>query len=249
MRVGTTTGRRRDGGGAQPVAGDGLARNVTVLAAAGVVTPRRRPLEPERVADALLTRLAEWVPVPSWLVTTTDEHGDLRSMASRGHLGGLSWATPQAVIVLDAAGMTAGFQQLPQDITALAVVDGKLAVGLATGQVVASVLQNSTMGNARVENCVVQAVRRWEFPKPLGGGIVIVTYPFAFTPVCEEEARDLQENREAFESAETDVVLVSFVFGSRLPAHGLLVRLLRLVAAGRHREPERAGLRGGRQRR
>ena len=41
-------------------------------------------LEPERVADALLTRLAEWVPVPSWLVTTTDEHGDLRPMASRG---------------------------------------------------------------------------------------------------------------------------------------------------------------------
>ena len=28
----------------------------------------------------------------------------IRSMASRGHLGGLSWATPQAVIVLDAAG-------------------------------------------------------------------------------------------------------------------------------------------------
>jgi TonB family protein len=52
----------------------------------------------------------------------------------------------------------------------------------ATGQVVTSVLQNSTMGNLRVENCVVQAVRRWEFPKPLGGGIVIVTYPFAFTP-------------------------------------------------------------------
>ena len=28
----------------------------------------------------------------------------IRSMASRGHLGGLSWATPQAVLVLDAAG-------------------------------------------------------------------------------------------------------------------------------------------------
>jgi TonB family protein len=52
----------------------------------------------------------------------------------------------------------------------------------ASGQVVASVLQNSTMGNARVENCTVQAVRRWEFPKPLGGGIVIVSYPFVLTP-------------------------------------------------------------------
>src|SRR3954449_12276491 len=28
----------------------------------------------------------------------------IRSMASRGHLGGLSWATPQAIRVLDAAG-------------------------------------------------------------------------------------------------------------------------------------------------
>jgi hypothetical protein len=26
----------------------------------------------------------------------------------------------------------------------------------------------------------VQAVRRWEFPKPMGGGIVIVSYPFVF---------------------------------------------------------------------
>jgi hypothetical protein len=37
------------------------------------------------------------------------------------------------------------------------------------------------MGNIRVENCVVQSVRRWEFPKPMGGGIVIVSYPFNFT--------------------------------------------------------------------
>jgi mycoredoxin-dependent peroxiredoxin len=39
--------------------------------------------------------------------------------------------------------------------------------------------------------------------------VLLVFHPFAFTPVCEEEARDLEENREAFESAETDVVLVS----------------------------------------
>jgi LAO/AO transport system kinase len=34
----------------------------------------------------------------------TDRGVFLRSMASRGHLGGLAWATPQAVRVLDAAG-------------------------------------------------------------------------------------------------------------------------------------------------
>ena len=34
----------------------------------------------------------------------TDPGVFIRSMASRGHLGGLSWATPQAIRVLDAAG-------------------------------------------------------------------------------------------------------------------------------------------------
>jgi pSer/pThr/pTyr-binding forkhead associated (FHA) protein len=48
------------------------------------------------------------------------------------------------------------------------------------GQVIASVLQSSTMNNLRVESCVVQAVRRWEFPRPEGGGLVIVSYPFNF---------------------------------------------------------------------
>ena len=39
--------------------------------------------------------------------------------------------------------------------------------------------------------------------------VLLVFHPFAFTPICAEEALDLQENRAAFESAQTDVVLVS----------------------------------------
>jgi peroxiredoxin len=39
--------------------------------------------------------------------------------------------------------------------------------------------------------------------------VLLVFHPFAFTPICEEEARDLQENLPAFESADTEVVLVS----------------------------------------
>lgn len=39
--------------------------------------------------------------------------------------------------------------------------------------------------------------------------VLLVFHPFAFTPVCEEEARDLQENLDAFEDAETEVILVS----------------------------------------
>jgi TonB family protein len=52
----------------------------------------------------------------------------------------------------------------------------------ASGQVVASGLQNSTLGNHQVDRCIVEAVRRWDFPRPLDGSIVIVSYPFVLTP-------------------------------------------------------------------
>lgn len=48
------------------------------------------------------------------------------------------------------------------------------------GQVVLSRVQSSTLASAPVERCVAKAVRRWSFPKPAGGGIVIVSYPFSF---------------------------------------------------------------------
>jgi peroxiredoxin len=39
--------------------------------------------------------------------------------------------------------------------------------------------------------------------------VLLVFHPFAFTAVCEEEARDLQENLESFRNANTEVVFVS----------------------------------------
>jgi mycoredoxin-dependent peroxiredoxin len=39
--------------------------------------------------------------------------------------------------------------------------------------------------------------------------VLLVFHPFAFTPVCAEEALDLQANLESFRSAETEVVFVS----------------------------------------
>ena len=56
----------------------------------------------------------------------TDSGVFIRSMASRGHLGGLSWATPQALRVLDAAGCevilveTVGVGQAEVEIASLA---------------------------------------------------------------------------------------------------------------------------------
>ncbi|HLG08229.1 MAG TPA: redoxin domain-containing protein [Gaiellaceae bacterium] len=39
--------------------------------------------------------------------------------------------------------------------------------------------------------------------------VLLVFHPFAFTAVCEEEARDLQANLESFRNAQTEIVFVS----------------------------------------
>jgi LAO/AO transport system kinase len=57
---------------------------------------------------------------------STDQGVFIRSMASRGHLGGLSWTTPQALRILDAAGFevilveTVGVGQAEVEIASLA---------------------------------------------------------------------------------------------------------------------------------
>lgn len=70
----------------------------------------------------------------------TDSEVYIRSMATRGHLGGLAWATPQALRVLDAAGCdvvlieTVGVGQSEVEVAALAdTTVVLLAPGLGDG--------------------------------------------------------------------------------------------------------------------
>ena len=51
-----------------------------------------------------------------------------------------------------------------------------------TGKVPVAVIAESTLPDRTVANCVAKAVKRWEFPKPSGGGNVVVTYPFVLQP-------------------------------------------------------------------
>jgi TonB family protein len=68
-------------------------------------------------------------------------------------------------------------------------LDGRMVVQFTiagTGNVLASVVQSSTLRSPAVEMCVVNAVKRWEFPSPEGRGLAIVSYPFQFTrPTAE----------------------------------------------------------------
>ena len=52
----------------------------------------------------------------------------------------------------------------------------------AGGEVSAAEVKSSTLNDAEVERCVVDRFRTMMFPKPQGGGIVIVSYPFVFAP-------------------------------------------------------------------
>lgn len=60
---------------------------------------------------------------------------------------------------------------------------GKISVYFTiapTGSVASAKVRETTMGSKNVESCVLKVMRSLKFPKPRGGGIVVVTYPFVF---------------------------------------------------------------------
>lgn len=50
------------------------------------------------------------------------------------------------------------------------------------GTVSSAVVKSTTLNHADTESCVTGHFARMQFPAPRGGGIVIVSYPFAFAP-------------------------------------------------------------------
>ena len=51
-----------------------------------------------------------------------------------------------------------------------------------TGKISSAKVQTHLTKNKAVGDCIAKAVKRWKFPKPQGGGNVIVTYPFNLSP-------------------------------------------------------------------
>jgi TonB family protein len=67
-------------------------------------------------------------------------------------------------------------------------LSGKVAIRFtiaSEGNVVTSSVAQSTAGNSELEQCVASRVRGWQFPRPKGGGHVVVTYPFLFKQAGE----------------------------------------------------------------
>jgi diguanylate cyclase (GGDEF)-like protein len=106
-RARQTRARRRSSGSSPPAHQDFADRLRPLqtalrrkLARADVLADMMRAvnstLDPERVAETLVLRVADWVPAPCWLVLAPDEMGGVRALASRGLLP--SMAAPAQTI-------------------------------------------------------------------------------------------------------------------------------------------------------
>ncbi len=55
----------------------------------------------------------------------------------------------------------------------------KFVVG-PTGRVLVTEVLEDTLGEGEVASCIANKARNWQFPRPRGGGVVAVKYPFLF---------------------------------------------------------------------
>jgi hypothetical protein len=72
-------------------------------------------------------------------------------------------------------------QGLVRDPTLAGKVSIQFTIG-ASGSVAVATVADSTLSDEKVASCIAKAVKRWTFPKPTGGGAVVVTYPFVLEP-------------------------------------------------------------------
>ena len=51
-----------------------------------------------------------------------------------------------------------------------------------SGSVSEAQVTDASLEDPAVQNCMLQRIRRWKFPEPVGGGVVSVTFPWHFKP-------------------------------------------------------------------
>lgn len=74
---------------------------------------------------------------------------------------------------------------LPHEFTKNPEFSGRVVVKFVIakdGSVSSASIKPSTLNNIAAEKCILERFRRFQFPKPKDGGIVIVSYPFIFAP-------------------------------------------------------------------
>jgi hypothetical protein len=72
-----------------------------------------------------------------------------------------------------------------RELSRNATLAGKVVIRFTIagdGTVSQASTKETTMNNSAVEGCIVGRFQRMQFPEPRGGGVVIVSYPFLFSP-------------------------------------------------------------------
>lgn len=97
-------------------------------------------------------------------------------------LGALDKSEVEAVVKRNRAQIQYCYQrELTKNPNLAGSVTTKFVVA-SDGTVSAASTKKTTLNNALVEGCINGRFMRFQFPKPKGGGIAIVSYPFVFSP-------------------------------------------------------------------
>ena len=96
--------------------------------------------------------------------------------------GALDKALIDAVVKRNMAQIKYCYQR---ELTKNPSLSGKVTVKFTIakdGSVSSAMTKSSSMANPSVESCINARFMRFQFPEPLGGGLVVVSYPFLFSP-------------------------------------------------------------------
>ena len=107
--------------------------------------------------------------------------GSIKSGGNPIILGALDKSLIDAVIKRNMSQIRYCYQR---ELTKNPSLKGKIIVKFviaANGSVSKASIKSSSMGSKGVESCITGRFRRFKFPEPKGGGIVIVSYPFIFS--------------------------------------------------------------------
>ena len=124
-------------------------------------------------------------PLPVAPVTEgggTAEHAADLALGDHPILGALDKSLIDAVIRKNMADVRHCYQL---ELPAHPELRGKITVKFVIskeGAVIKAEIKSSTMESPEVESCIVSVFMQMRYPEPKGGGIVIVSYPFVFSP-------------------------------------------------------------------
>jgi outer membrane biosynthesis protein TonB len=155
---------------------------VVVLAAAGLILVNRRTESPNptvRENQTVRERVAAPPPViteparPLNGSTADDKSPETDRKAKQQPLGSIDPGVVNRFINARFAQVKACYERRLKTDSSL---EGKLDLNISispTGRVTSVTVNRDTVKDSKMRSCVRQTIRKWDFPKPIGGGVIV----------------------------------------------------------------------------